>query len=250
MFSIVTAYHREPEHVLARSLACVEALQADVPVRHYVIADGHPQTLEPSPDRMHIILPEAHGDAGDTPRMVGAMLAIREGCEGLMFLDADNVLYPDHVRTAYATRKSSGCDIVLARRDNLRPDGSVLPFTPEEDNDFSHVDTGCFVFFGESVYRALEWARVPREVGCFGDRVFWQMLRKAATADGVNFGAMPHATVGYYNLYTYPYLQLGEEPPENARDSEADAARIAQWWAALPEERRRAISKRLGIEFK
>lgn len=203
MFAVVTTYHRESEETLARVIASVEALQSDVPVRHFLIADGYPQRFEPSPDRTHIVLPPQE-DAIDTPRLVGAAIAIREGCDGLMFLDADSVVYPDHARLAYEVRAKSGCDIVVAGRDSLRADGSVAE--NGEGAGFDADDSGCFVFFGAAVQRALDWSRIPQTYSAAAGRAFWRELCESAAAAGSTFARMPHPTIGARALGDTAYV--------------------------------------------
>jgi hypothetical protein len=161
-----------------------------------------------------IITPKAHADYGDTPRIVGAALAIRDGCYGLMFLDADNILYPEHLKLAWIAHQEHQTDLVLARRSMLREDGSTIAYEEDKYQPIEHVDTGCYVFFGEKVYNVLEWAKIPSDLSIVGDRYFWKMLSGQSTG---NLGVITKPTIGYTCLWKDVYLKAGEVPPVNAK---------------------------------
>ena len=213
-FAIITPYYKEPRATLQRAIDSVKALNdCGLQVVHYLISDGHPQDLNDD-SLVHIQLPQAHGDYGDTPRIVGAALAIRDGCYGLMFLDADNILYPDHMQLAYKAHQEHQTDLVLARRRMLREDGSIIPYESDTYQNISHVDTGCYVFFGEKIYDVLQWAKIPSALSVVGDRYFWKMLSGQSTG---NLGIITQPTIGYTCLWKDVYLNAGEPPPENAK---------------------------------
>jgi hypothetical protein len=213
-FAIITPYYKEPRATLQRAIDSVKSLQdCGLEVVHYLVSDGHPQDIEDN-TLVHIKLPKAHADYGDTPRIVGAALAIRDGCYGLMFLDADNMLYPEHLKLAYQAHQQHQTDLVLARRRMLREDGTPIDYEEDKYQSITHVDTGCYVFFGEKVYDVLEWAKIPSALSVVGDRYFWKMLSGKSTG---NLGIITQPTIGYTCLWKDVYLNAGETPPDNAK---------------------------------
>jgi glycosyltransferase involved in cell wall biosynthesis len=123
-YAIVTPYYKEEKWLLER---CIRSVHAQtVKVEHFMIADGHPQDwLDREPMR-HLRLDREHRDFGNTPRTIGALLAVSEGYDGIGFLDADNWFENDHVAGCIAAAaRSETCDYVIARRNLCRPDGST-----------------------------------------------------------------------------------------------------------------------------
>lgn len=238
-FGVITAYYKEDIEIVHRAMRSVEQLTpAGLEVVHYLIADGFPKDLQ-GKNIVHLALPRSHSDYGDTPRMMGATLAIREGCYGLMFLDADNIVYPSHLALAYRAHLATQHDIVIAKRDMLREDGSVLTSIAAEDANLEHVDTGCFVFFREAVYDALDWIKIPPEFSIMGDRYFWKMLRSR----GRSFAELRRNTVGYTSMWRSNYLNANEEPPATAKD--LDLTAYQNQLASLSGKHREIINNRL-----
>lgn len=81
VFAVVTAYHKESKDVILRAIDSIRKMKpCGFQVKHYLVADGHAQDFSDS-HIQHIQLPYEHRDYGDTPRLIGAALAIREGCK-------------------------------------------------------------------------------------------------------------------------------------------------------------------------
>ena len=239
-FSVITAYYKEDLSIVLRAIESVKAMVSDTyEVNHYLVSDGHPLAELDALDVIHLKLHKSHGDYGDTPRLMGAMLAIREGSKGLMFLDADNMVYPNHLLEAEKKFQNDETNIVLTKRLYLRPDGSVIPFKCQEDDDFSHVDTGCFVFFDEAVYEALEWSKIPRELSCYGDRYFWNLLRSKRN----HYGATDTPTIGYTCLWRGVYETVKETPPDEAKS--IDPAEVEAFFHSLDHEALQKLNHRL-----
>lgn len=211
-FAIITPYFKEKMEIIERAINSVNYQnKTDLSVRHYLVADGFPIEIE-NREITHLVLPTNHSDFGDTPRMMGATLAIREGCYGLMFLDADNALYPSHIQDAYNAHLKTGADVVISRRSIVSVDGRRLVY-PNEDKTLKHVDTGCFIFFREAVYDALDWIKIPRQYSVVGDRYFWKILKAKKTRVAV----LKSPTVEYTSLFASSYLVSDMDPPEGAK---------------------------------
>ena len=139
--AIVTAYFNEDRPTLER---CIESVRSQtVPVEHILVADGRPQDWVPAAGMRHIALDRSHGDFGDTPRVIGLLLAIREEFDAIQFLDADNLVYPRHAAMATALLRETGAHMLVLKRRVLRPDGSALNLTAAEDEALSTIDTNC-----------------------------------------------------------------------------------------------------------
>ena len=211
-FSIITPYYKEEPDVIEKAIdSVINQIKIDLQVRHYLIADGFPIEIK-NKKIIHLPLPKNHGDFGDTPRMMGATLAVREGCYGLMFLDADNTLSPSHVQDAYYAHQKTGADIIVCRRNILSVDGERLAY-PDSDKTLKHVDTGCFVFFREAVYDALEWIKIPREYSVIGDRYFWKIIQSKNRKVAV----LRTPSVNYKSWFASHYLSSGIPAPEGAK---------------------------------
>ena len=87
-YAIVTPYFKETPSLLKRCIRSVrdQTLNAD----HIMVADGHPQDWIDNERVRHIRLDRSHNDYGNTPRGIGAILAIAEQYSGIGLLDADN----------------------------------------------------------------------------------------------------------------------------------------------------------------
>lgn len=240
--AVITAYYKEPRVMLERCLCSVRAqtIEAD----HIVVADGHPQDWIDKSGVRHIRLDQSHGDYGNTPRGIGSLLAIAEDYDAICFLDADNWLAPDHFQLAIAAAESCTrpVDYVIAKRNMMRPDETIIPVDDEPVE--SHVDTNCFVFFPGSFYMIQKFALVPRELAGIGDRIFYANLRDQKLLSTT----LATKTVYYHCLWASIYAAIGETPPDGAKPN-IDQAPMKAWLAALPPERRLAVSRRTGLDL-
>jgi SEC-C motif-containing protein len=234
-YAIITPYFQEKRHLIERCIASVEcqSLRTD----HFLIADGFPQDWIDSSGVRHFKLDRSHGDFGNTPRGVGALIAIAEEYSGLGLLDADNWLEPDHVQACLAAASAAPrqCDYVIARRTFRRPDESIMPIDEEPE----HVDTNCFFFLRGAFSVIPHWAMMPKQVSSGGDRFFNAMLRER----GFIAARAPKATVNYLTMWEAHYRAIGETPPPEAKPA-TDTKASVDWLRALP-RRDNEISGRL-----
>src|SRR5271169_4320722 len=166
--AVVTPYFKESADVLRRCLASVQS--QGVPVDHVLVADGHAQYwIEQQPRITHIELRKGATDFGDTPRSVGFVVAMRREYDIIQFLDADNILMPGHFDAVLShfrgLPEAEYPDLVVARRELLRPDGSVLSVMIHEDEALKHIDTSCYIFYRTAFHLGVKWCFIPKELG-------------------------------------------------------------------------------------
>jgi glycosyltransferase involved in cell wall biosynthesis len=245
--AVVTPYFNESAEILRRCLASVQA--QCVPVDHVLVADGHSQDwIEAEPRVTHIVLRSPAADFGDTPRSLGFIVAMRSDYDIIQFLDADNVLSRDHfevvLRHFRGRPETEYPDLVIARRQLLRPDGSVLRHSIKEDDALVHIDTSCYVFYRTAFHIGLKWAFIPRQLGFMDDRVFFALMKKARPP---RIAVNATKTVGYTCMWRDIYTELGETPPPNCKDVEEYRAAAHEWWNGLDAHSKGVIEARLGV---
>lgn len=208
--AVVTPYCGEPLELIHRCHASVVA--QEVACTHVLVADGpgHPEL--PDWNCRHIILGIAHGDNGNTPRGVGALVAMNEGFDCIAFLDADNWLGPDHVRRAIETQARGGFEVVFTGRHIVFPDGRRLTVLPEEERRHRHADTSCMVLFEPAFSSLALWAQMPSLYGPLCDRVMFQQLMARHCC-----GWSEAPTVYFETWYEGHFLAAGLLPPRNAK---------------------------------
>jgi glycosyltransferase involved in cell wall biosynthesis len=240
-YAIVTPYCREDKELIERCLASVrrQTIEAD----HIVVADGFAQAWLDDADCRHIKLDRAHGDFGNTPRGIGAMLAASEGYAGIGFLDADNWLEPDHVEACVAAARAVGddCDFVVARRTFRRLDGTIMPISEEP----GHVDTNCFFFLRGAFALLPRWALMPKELSPLGDRYFLAMI----AAHQLKSASVSRPTVNYQCLWKKLYEALGETAPPNAKPN-IDSRKVDEWVATLNPRELDIVRRLTGLSLR
>jgi glycosyltransferase involved in cell wall biosynthesis len=241
-YAIITPYYREPRDQLERCLQSVRA--QTVAADHIVVADGHAQDWLDQTGVRHLKLDRAHGDYGNTPRAIGALLAIAEQYDGIGLLDADNWLEADHVERCVTTyqqaRQNGGADYVIAKRNLCRLDGSVL--LAWEESYEKHVDTNCFFFFPTAYPLVPYFGTMPREMASIGDRFFFAMLRERGMRPAISDAF----TVNYLCVLESFYRALGEEPPPGARPN-IDMTPVYAWLAERNPEERLLVDRLTGL---
>jgi glycosyltransferase involved in cell wall biosynthesis len=237
-YAIITPYCKENRGLLER---CIRSVQGQtVRADHILVADGHPQDWLDNEHVRHIRLDRNHSDYGDTPRAIGALLAVSEGYAGVGLLDADNWLEPDHISSCIeAARRNAGCDYVIARRNLCRPDGSVIDVEDLPPSLF--VDTSCFFFLPGSYHVVPRFCLIPQELASICDRVFFGVLKSKK----LNAEIVARKTVNYHCLWPAVYRKVGEiSPPEATKH--VDFARIKDWLSTLNPRELDLVRRRCG----
>jgi hypothetical protein len=234
-YAIVTPYYKEDRALLER---CMNSVRSQtVSADHLLVADGFPQAWIDGKQARHFKLDRSHGDFGNTPRGVGALIAVAEEYNGIGVLDADNWLEHDHVEVCLAAGRALDipCDYVIAKRIWRRPDESILPAAEESD----HIDTNCFFFLRGSFSVLSRWGTMPKRLSPICDRIFWAMLRQQPFTQA----RVTRATVNYHCIWESIYRSLGETPPADAKPNTA-VDLISSWISSL-DGRDREIAERL-----
>jgi len=236
--AVITPYYKEPRAWLER---CIESVRLQThEAVHIVVADGHPQDwIDQMPVR-HLRLDRAHGDYGNTPRAMASLMAASEGFDAICFLDADNWLQRDHVRSCVELAARGDYDYVTTRRHMVREDGSIMPLRIGEDVDGSHVDTNLFFLLRGAFHTIGRWALMPRPMAVYGDRVYLASLR----ADGLRTACTEQRTLRYLCTWAHLYRDIGETPPAFAKDP-LPLSGLPEWYGSL-DSRETELTRRLS----
>ena len=125
--AVITPYYKEPPAYLERCIDSVRA-QTHGSVEHVLVSDGHPQDWIDAAAVRHLRLDCSHGDYGNTPRAIGALLAASEGCDAVAFLDADNWYHPEHVASCAAQAAPLAAELAHPDHPHAAQQPSVKPF--------------------------------------------------------------------------------------------------------------------------
>ena len=97
--AVITPYYRESLEMLQ---FCHDSVRTQTyPCTHFLVADGHARPEISGWAVQHLILPQAHGDDGNTPRCLGSLSAMKQGFDVITYLDADNWYYPNHIDASW-----------------------------------------------------------------------------------------------------------------------------------------------------
>jgi hypothetical protein len=233
-FAVITPYHRETRGVIER---CIDSVKAQsVAADHFLISDGVSQDWLDDAGVTHIRLAHAHHDFGNTPRGIGAMLAVAQGYDGIGFLDVDNWYDRDHVQACRTAARDA--DLVIAQRRLWLGDGAPLDL-PEEPG---HIDTNCFWFIAGSFHLVHYWASIPAAFAALGDRVFNRMIAGRA----LSMRLTEKITVNYVSHWQSHYHAVGKTPPPGAKPNiEVQAA--LDWMLGLDLREQQLVERRCGV---
>ena len=208
--AVVSAYYKEPRHVLRR---CHESVLAQAGnVTHIMVADGFPSSdVDSWKGVIHIKLPN-HADYGDTPRGVGAACASANGFDAICFLDADNWYASNHVETMRIIVEETGAQVVTATRTIFTADGRMLGVC-KESNGVDFNDTNCYFLTRAAFPACAAWLfKDPRE-SIRGDKIFWNAVK---TGGYLHFHSIA-PTVNYVSTFALHYQMFGEVPPDDSK---------------------------------
>lgn len=238
--AVVTPYFNEPLEVLERCCASVQG--QSVACTHVLVADGPGRPELDSWPVRHLRLGCSHGDNGNTPRGLGALLAMNEGYDCIAFLDADNWWRPDHLSAALACQAQGNLEVVFSDREIVFPDGQRLSRLPDEDQLHHMADTSAMVVFAPAFASLAWWLQMPVALAPQCDRVVFQQLMAHYRC-----GWSGARTLWFESWYAGHFLASGRLPPLNAKFLPLLPAQ--QWQEARDQFRQRCLQPAaVGIE--
>lgn len=203
--AMITPYYKESTAQLRR---CHDSVRAQtVPVAHIMVADGEPHPWCDKQDVEHIKLPKSHGDAGATPRALGAISAFSRGYDAIGFIDADNWIEPDHVDNMIAVLKSTDAAVAVATRTIHALDGKPLYVDTWESNGRDFTDTNCLFLTKSTLHLMSGWV-TDDSLKLWSDRVFWNTVLKSK----LPIASCTKPTVAYVTKWAAHYVNAGVEP--------------------------------------
>jgi hypothetical protein len=205
--AVVTPYHSESMEVLKRCHDSVRG-QTAADVRHVLVADGNPRELPGSWDVDHHRLPISHGDAGATPRAMGALSAFSLGYDVVMFLDADNWYYSNHAQVLEEILTESGADAAVATRNIHKPNGEFMYTDNIESNGENMIDTNTWAITRKALPYLHSWIVAPGN-RLWSDRYFDHAMR----ASGLRIARSHAPTVAYATKWAWHYHHAGLPVP-------------------------------------
>jgi glycosyltransferase involved in cell wall biosynthesis len=208
--AVISAYYKEPGHVLRRCHQSVLAQSGNV--THFMVADGFPSSdVDSWTNVVHIKIPN-HADYGDTPRGVGAACAAANGFDAICFLDADNWYEPNHIETMRMIVEKTGAQVVTAARKIFTADGRMLGICTES-NGIDFNDTNCYFLTRPAFPVCAAWLFKDARESISGDRVFWT----AVQSSGYTRFHSTAPTVNYVSTLAFHYEMFGETPPGDSK---------------------------------
>ncbi len=219
--AVVTPYYIQDEPILRECQQSV--LNQTYSCTHIAVADGHPHPMfGNAPRTLHVILPQANRDFGNTPRMFGAMLAQSYGFDAVAWLDDDNWFEPEHLETMVAAHQASGAPLIACQRILRHLNGAALPVTEPLEDRLLHVDANCWLVCRPAFPLFQAW-RVPPLICHKGDRVFFQK----AVRERYQIFSTQKRTVNYRTKYGDHYRRAGQAVPPGAYSPEDIQAQSA-----------------------
>lgn len=196
-----------------------------------MVADGKPNRKVDSWDVQHIKLPIGTADSGDTPRLIGLLIAYALDYDAIMLLDGDNWFEPSHAEEMLATQRKSGAPIVTCPRLLRRLDETIMAVCTESDGEIFN-DFNCYLFTRDALPAIRALAFHDRRKAYFTDRYLWHRLRES----GLPIARSTKPTVNYETTILAHYLGNGEEPPPEAKNvvlftdnGETKTLTVKQW---------------------
>lgn len=210
--AVITPYYKEPEKKLARCMRSVAA--QDYPVTHYMVADGYASPAVMEAEVKHIILPQAHGDNGNTPRGIGAISALNSGFDGFAFLDADNWFEPNHISSLVEIVQRTGAHVAFSGRQVVLPDGTPVPGKDPEDASGGHVDTSAYFITSKAAFLLPMWAMMDQPTSSCCDRVMFAAIKHLK----VPYAMTGRDTMIFESNYGIHYRMAGRPVPAKVND--------------------------------
>lgn len=210
--AVVTAVYKPNLDWLKR--CCDSVSQQTHPCTQILVSDGSGPNPIKNFNGQFIQLGQNHDDWGDTPRTIGAFSAAAQGFDGVLWLDQDNWLYPEHVSSLVALQQQTGKPICTTSRDIYHMNGRLLGACKETDG-VRFVDANCF-FVTRAAFDTLGfWSLMPKAWHICSDMYFFAQIKKHR----IPTAHQARQTMGYTATRSHSYRQFGHEPPPGVKDS-------------------------------
>jgi glycosyltransferase involved in cell wall biosynthesis len=212
--AVVTPYYKERDNILVQ---CHESVaQQSYPCTHILVADGHPKPMfNEQPKILHVTLPQANEDTGNTPRAIGGILADAYGFDAVAYLDADNWFDRTHIEGLVAVHEANNqISLVTCKRRFYDLEGQELFISDADEDANVHVDTSCWIVFRPAFSLLRGWL-MPKVLGPIGDRIFLQK----AVHERFWRVATDKRTVAFRTRYAVHYQAAGLPAPEGSKSS-------------------------------
>lgn len=208
--AVISPFHAEAPETIQR---CIDSVvDQTYPSAHILVGDGADKPDVSLRGTQLIQLPVAHGDYGDTPRLIGSVSAATQGYDAICWLDADNWYEPDHVERLVTLARQECAQVVTATRNLRRLDGSLLDVCTESDGA-NFNDTNCYLITAPFLHVAAAWGFKDRRAATTGDRIVWRKVCEEIP----NRVHCSTPTVNYTTSIACHYLDRGELPPIGAK---------------------------------
>jgi glycosyltransferase involved in cell wall biosynthesis len=207
--AVVTPYYKETDQQLEKCMSSVG--KQSYPATHILVSDGYPQFWRAKLSNFeHMTLPVSHGDAGATPRAIGAMSAFSRGYDAVAFLDADNWYEPDHIKLMVETIQLKSVDVVVATRKIML--GNDLYYVDNIESDGRNfADTNCMFLSVKSLHLLSYWVTEPGKK-LWSDRSFWNSIVQSKLSVAI----CDQPTVAYVTKWAMHYVMAGLVPPPDS----------------------------------
>lgn len=207
--AVITPYHLESLSVVERCHRSVLSQSHDC--THYLISDGHPKEEIDLWDAIHVRLPSQHSDNGNTPRGLGAILALNAGYDAFAFLDADNWYAPDHIATLVECTSRGGTAVAFSDRKIVLPSGQLCPFEDKNVLEREAVDTSCFFITRDAAYLLPIWCMMDPVMSPLCDLVMFAAIKQR----GITYSWTNKATLYYESRWRSHFRILGLRVPRD-----------------------------------
>lgn len=238
--AIITPYYKELTEVLIQNHHSVLEQDVEATVDHFMVADGCPNAQVNEWKVKHIILPDSHGDNGNTPRGIGSLLAASEGYDFIAYLDADNWYRSDHLSSLLKVWEETAADVCCSMRTIHHINGSIINAPLDEDElRKEFVDTSCFLL-SRPAYKLINlWLDMPKQLSPICDRIFFAALKH----HGLHLAFSEKQTLAFRSQYLGHYAKAGLPLPEFVKGDVF--GEVSAWLLSI--EGARETAKRIGF---
>ena len=215
--AVVTPYYNESLDTIER---CHRSVRAQtVTCQHWLIADGYSRPEIKSWSATTVDLPHEHGDNGNTPRGIGAIMALNSGYDAIAFLDADNWYREDHIATVVDLIRKSGAAVIFSDRQIVLATGAECALEDDDVVARTAVDTSCYTLTSRAASLIPVWAMTPKLLSPLCDRVMFAAVSRSQLPTAWTL----EKTVFYESRWPSHYKALGLPPPPDAHHTPWDA---------------------------